>query len=105
VPRAYPVDKCEPSSRHAPILGVGNGARRASCARPRRVLISGDVIGIDQVPRVPAPQAVLTPVKVTGKAANAVAGEALVKALIATDLAYCVLIREPVWRMSGIRLP
>jgi hypothetical protein len=47
----------------------------------------------------------LIPVKTTGKAANAVAGEAFVKALIATDLAYCVLIREPVWRMSGIRLP
>jgi hypothetical protein len=72
--------------------------------RPRRVLISATVLGIDQV-GVPAPQAVLIPVKTTGKAANAVAGEALVKALIATDLAYCVLIREPVWRMSGIRLP
>jgi hypothetical protein len=73
--------------------------------RPSRVLISATVLGIDQVGKVPAPQAVLIPVKTTGKAANAVAGEALVKVLIATDLAYCVLIREPVWRMSGIRLP
>lgn len=73
--------------------------------RPRCVLISETVLGIDQVAKVPAPQALLIPVKTTGKAANAVAGEALVKTLIATDLAYCVLIREPVWRMSGIRLP
>jgi hypothetical protein len=63
------------------------------------------VLGIDQVPNVPAPKQALSPLKTTSKAANAVASEALVKALIATDLAYCVLLREPVWRMSGIRLP
>lgn len=83
------------------------GERRAPSA-PRSSLST--VLGIDQVGKVPvgkvpAPQALLIPVTTTGKAANAVAGEALVKALIATDLAYCVLIREPVWRMSGIRLP
>ena len=46
-----------------------------------------------------------SPLKTMSKAANTVASDALVKALIATDLAYCVLLREPVWRMSGIRLP
>lgn len=63
------------------------------------------MLGIDQVIKVPLPQTALSPLKTTGRAANALASEALVKALIATDLAYCVLLREPVWRMSGIRLP
>jgi hypothetical protein len=63
------------------------------------------MLGIDQVRKVSAPQMALSPLKTTSKAANAMASEALVKALIATDLAYCVLLREPVWRMSGIRLP
>jgi len=48
---------------------------------------------------------VLSPVKSTTQTANAVASEAVIKALIVTDLAYCVLLREPVWRVSGIRLP
>jgi len=54
---------------------------------------------------VPAPATVLSPVKSTTQAANAVASEAVIKALVVTDLAYCVLLREPVWRVSGIRLP
>jgi hypothetical protein len=60
---------------------------------------------VDHVRKVPPPAALLTPVKSTTQAANAVASEAVVKALIVTDLAYCVLLREPVWRVSGIRLP
>jgi hypothetical protein len=60
---------------------------------------------VDQVRKVPAPAAVLSPVKSTTQAANAVASEAVIKALVVTDLAYCVLLREPVWRVSGIRLP
>jgi len=54
---------------------------------------------------VPAPASVLRPVKSTGKVANAAASDAVIKALVVTDLAYCVLLREPVWRVSGIRLP
>lgn len=52
-----------------------------------------------------APATVLSPVKITTNAANAAASEAVIKALVVTDLAYCVLLREPVWRVSGIRLP
>jgi hypothetical protein len=63
------------------------------------------VLVVDHVRKVPPPAALLTPVKSTTQAANAVASEAVVKALIVTDLAYCVLLREPVWRVSGIRLP
>lgn len=73
--------------------------------RPRRVLICGTVLGIDHLGKVPAAEMAWSPLKTTSKAANAVVSDALVKALIATDLAYCVLLREPVWRMSGIRLP
>ncbi len=72
---------------------------------PRRVLLFGTVLVVDQVRKVPAPATVLTPVRSTTQAANAVASEAVIKALIVTDLAYCVLLREPVWRVSGIRLP
>ncbi len=54
---------------------------------------------------MPAPADVLRPVKTTGKVANAAASDAVIKALVVTDLAYCVLLREPVWRVSGIRLP
>jgi hypothetical protein len=60
---------------------------------------------VDQVRKVPAPATVLSPVRSTTQAANAVASEAVIKALVVTDLAYCVLLREPVWRVSGIRLP
>jgi hypothetical protein len=63
------------------------------------------VLGVSQVPKVPRPQAVLAPLKAVSGATDPVVGEAIVKALIVTDLAYCVLIREPVWRVSGIRLP
>lgn len=73
--------------------------------RPRRLLVCATVLGINEVRKVPGPSTVLSPIKATGEAANALASGAVVKALIATDLAYCVLIREPVWRMSGIRLP
>jgi hypothetical protein len=60
---------------------------------------------VDQVRKVPAPVSVLRPVETTGKVANAAANAAVIKALVVTDLAYCVLLREPVWRVSGIRLP
>jgi len=63
------------------------------------------VLVVDQVRKATAPGTVLGPVKTTTKAANAVAGEAVIKALVVTDLAYCVLLREPLWRVSGIRLP
>jgi hypothetical protein len=63
------------------------------------------VIVVDQVRKAPPPAAVLSPVKTTTKAANAVASQTVIKALVVTDLAYCVLVREPVWRVSGIRLP
>jgi hypothetical protein len=60
---------------------------------------------VDQVRKVPAPATVLSPLTATTKAANAAASEAVIKALVVTDLAYCILLREPVWRVSGIRLP
>jgi len=63
------------------------------------------VLVVDQVRKVPAPGTVLSPVRSTTLAANAAASDALIKALVVTDLAYCVLVREPVWRVSGIRLP
>lgn len=77
----------------------------ASARRPGRVLLFGTVLVVDQVRKVTAPGTVLSPVKITTKAANAAASEAVIKALVVTDLAYCVLLREPVWRVSGIRLP
>jgi hypothetical protein len=63
------------------------------------------MLGIDHVRKVAVPQTVLSPLKSTGKATDAVVGGAVVKALVVTDRAYCLLVREPVWRMSGIRLP
>jgi len=63
------------------------------------------VLVVDHLRKVPPPATVLSPVKSTTQTANAVASEAVIKALIVTDLAYCVLLREPVWRVSGIRLP
>ncbi len=63
------------------------------------------MLGIDHVPKVPRPQMVLSPLKSTGKATDAVVGGAVVKGLVITDRAYCLLFREPVWRVSGIRLP
>lgn len=54
---------------------------------------------------LPVPKAALTPLKTAGSTADAVVGGAIVKALVVTDLAYCVLLREPLWQVSGIRLP
>ena len=57
------------------------------------------------VASLPLPKVALTPLKTAGSTADTVVGGAIVKALVVTDLAYCVLVREPLWRVSGIRLP
>jgi len=57
------------------------------------------------LPSVPLPKVALNPLKTAGSTADAAVGGAIVKALVVTDLAYCVLVREPLWRVSGIRLP
>ena len=49
---------------------------------------------VDQVRKATAPGTVLGPVKTTTKAANAVAGEAVIKALVVTDLADCRSVRS-----------
>jgi hypothetical protein len=100
--------------------GVRSAPGRSATDHPHDALICAAVPSVSRLPglpvpsvplpsvslpNVPLPKVALTPLKTAGGTADAVVGGAIVKALVVTDLAYCVLVREPLWQLSGIRLP